>query len=60
MRGGKLRFLRFGGRKFIFYFKPQTAEHLNTLIISAIALFLLGFISPFAVLCYFITRAKIE
>jgi hypothetical protein len=29
MRGGKLRFLRFGGRSVAFYFKLQTAEHLT-------------------------------
>jgi hypothetical protein len=28
MRGGKLRFLRFGGRSVAFCFKLQTAKHL--------------------------------
>jgi hypothetical protein len=29
MKGGKLRFLRFGGSDVVFYFKLQTAKHLS-------------------------------
>lgn len=32
----------------------------STLMILAVAMFLLGFVSPFALICYVVMRAKID